>query len=146
MDLNVALRFGMRHFEWALRVFYPTALAMSGITTDLTATLQFYSESLLIMLLIGNFTPDWITTLYATLAYRETCALGILYALTALIFIHFLELYFQIAVIRDTARIRFAVELFVFAVLISSFVGMWSTWFVACFQILAYEDAVNGRY
>lgn len=146
MDLNFALLFGKMHFEWALRVFFPTALAISSITTDLTPTLQFYSECLLIMLLISIFTPDWITTLYATLTHPEACELALFYALTALIFIHFLKLYFHISVIRGTARIRFAVELLVFALLISSFVGLWSTWFVVCFQIVAYDaqSAANG--
>jgi hypothetical protein len=131
--LEFALLFGRWHFEWALRVFFPTALAMSGITTDLTATLQFYPECLFIMLLISVFTPDWITALYATFGYPETCLLGLFYALTALIFIYFLNLYFHFCVVRATSRIRLAVGLLGFALLISTFVGMWSTLLVICF-------------
>lgn len=103
--LEFAMLFGMWHFQWALRVFFSTALAMSGITTDLTATLQFYSESLLVMLLISIFTPDWITALYAAFTYPVTCLLRLFYALTALVFIHFLKLYFHFCAIRATSRI-----------------------------------------
>jgi hypothetical protein len=118
---------------------------MSSITTDLTATLQFYSECLLIMLLISIFTPDWITTLYATLTYPGICVLGLFYAFTALVFIHFLKLHFHFCVIRATSRIRFAIELLGFVLLVSTFIGMWSTWLVISFYMLAYDvqDAVN---
>ncbi|GAB7328569.1 hypothetical protein MBLNU13_g00521t1 [Cladosporium sp. NU13] len=118
MDLGDACMFGLRHFGWALQVFFLTNLAMTCFTaTELVSTLRFYTECF--------SWPDLVRDL-AILALRD-------HVLTAPVFVHYLKVYFDSYSIRDIIRLRFAVELLGFMLLISTFLGAWSTGLVIYF-------------
>lgn len=69
--------------------------------------------------------PDLVRDL-AILALRD-------HVLTASVFVHYLKVYFDSYSIRDIIRLRFAVELLGFMLLISTFLGAWSTGLVIYF-------------
>lgn len=148
MHLGDACLFGLRHFFWALQVFVLTALAMAcGTNAELESALQFYAKCLSWVLLIGAYTMAyWLTGLYASLTSSEMCQLGLFHALTTLIFIHYLKMYFHFCCMRATSRLRFAAELFGIALLLSTFLGTWSTGLVIYFYVSDYyaQNAANG--
>ena len=77
--------------------------------------------------------------MYASLTFYETCMLGLFYTLTALIFIHYMKMYFDFRSDRPTTRLRFAIELLGLILLVSTFLGTWSTALVFCFQVETYN-------
>lgn len=148
MQVADALSFGLCHFLWALPISLFTALAMARVNTiGLRATLHFYSESLLIIVLLGNFLGFMIAYLYANLTFSEMGQLGLFFALAALVFIHYLKMLFEFRSIRAATRLQFFVELLGFVLITSTFVGAWVMVLVCCFHISAYkaQHARNGR-
>jgi hypothetical protein len=150
MYLAEACLFGLYHFEWAVKVLFLTGVAMSCTTiAGLEATLLFYSEGFLLMLVLTAIAPLWITELYASFTLNEMCLLGLFYALTALIFIHYMKVYFDFRSIWPATRLRFAAELFGLIVLVSTFLGTWSTALVFFFHISTYgisRSTVAGQF
>jgi hypothetical protein len=148
MQISDPLSFGLCHFLWALPVSFFATLAMASVNTaGRRATLHFYSESLLIILLHGNIMRFMIMHVYANLTFSEMGQLGLFFVLAALVFIHYLKMYMDFRSIRAVTRLRFFVELLGFVLLLSTFVGAWSMVLICYFHISAYkaQHARNGR-
>jgi hypothetical protein len=127
-ELTAACLFGLFHFAYALYFFLILGLVNATDPREPITRLRFFSENFFALLAMTATLPLWITHHYEGSTFTETCLLGLLHALVALAFAHYLKVCLDFRgrgpIISLSVQLFF--ELFGIVLLASTFFAAWS--------------------